>query len=495
MNLSITPSPQFQARQVKVKYNDIKHIPNVPCACCGKKVILPEQLAKILGAVSRPMASIIKSGSMNGWENNKTIWKILQNFAQNNPKQSLTSLMIGNSDEYKQLSGAVSTLAEERCKSTPENTEATRKTLFQSIIANSRNKMRSSSVVMKRMAPLKSYIEGTKLEVFEQLEIYSQKYPRKTLTEIVNMEEIVKFHKMKDLLQRVETKEQIDFHFSNIQKLINSANPQSQEVFDQLKEEALDIFAVISDPQMRMLKIKKLYQAFLKQNNCEKLTNKINKEIDQIPLTYITKDAFFVFAHNHDFDDNKIITSIFNPVISTFEHVIPQSKNGEDRMKNGLVMHKDCNRYRGNLPYEEFFEYHPEMPKNIQKQVNYIARRILEGKLIGAFRFWPMTIAKTLYQYTNGAINLDLTRHCEKGLEDTEQRIQLRNDFITQLKNDRNNKISKKQELQKQIEALEAEMNGLGNVVKELNSENQNEKRLISFYESHIKAQKKSKPE
>ncbi len=55
------------------------------------------------------------------------------------------------------------------------------------------------------------------------------------------------------------------------------------------------------------------------------------------------------------------------------------------------------------------------MPKNIQKQINFITRLILKGKLDGAFRFWPMTISKTLFDYTDGAVNLDITKYCEKG--------------------------------------------------------------------------------
>lgn len=465
MNLSIIPTPQtpqFQARNAKIKYRELRSIPNVPCACCGKKVIIPEQLTKIFSMIVKPLSSIIKSGRMNGWENKKTIWEVLQQFAQANPGQSLDKIIFDDNNSQK-LYKAVS-----ECM----NGNIVLK--VQSILNSSRSQMRSSSVVMKKLAPLKSYLDETPLDVFEQLEIYSQKYPRKTLTEIINMDEIVQFHRMKDLLQRAETKEQIDFHFSNIQKIINKATPQSQEVFDKLKKEALEIFASDFDPQMRIIKIKELYQNFLKQNNCEKLINKINKEIDQIPLTYTTKDSFFVFAHNHNFDDNKIITSIFNPLISTFEHVVPKSENGANKMKNGLVMHQTCNLHRGTMPYEEFFQYHPEMKKNIQKQVNYIARRIREGKLIGEFRFWPMSIANTLYKYTHGIISLDLTSHCTKELEKTKQRIKNRHDSISKL--------------QRQIKALEAES-------KKLQEENQCEQTLKRSYQSHIKTHKKSKQE
>ncbi|MCM1002985.1 MAG: hypothetical protein NC408_01440 [Candidatus Gastranaerophilales bacterium] len=494
MNLSIMPvnTPQFQGRQLKVKYNDIKNIPNVPCACCGKKVIIPEQLAKIFAAISRPLASVLKAGELDNWDRKKGIWNVLKNLAQMNPKKSLTGFM-QEPASYIQLQEAILEAAKEKCAARPDKLEKTRRNMFSNILNDSKANLRSSSVVMRRLAPLKSYLDGTKLETFEQLEIYSRKYPRKSLSEIVQLEEVYKFHEIKNSFQRLETEEQINFHFENIQKIMSRAISEPQEFFDNLRDEAMDIYASNPDAQIRMAKIKEHYQRVLEEHNCEKLKNKVNKEIDQIPPTFTTKDSFFVAAHNHNYDDNKILTSIFNPVMSTFEHVIPRSKDGKDKMKNGLVMHKDCNRFRGNMPYEDFFEYHSDMPRNIQKQINFIARQIINGTLSGRFRFWPMSIAKTLFFHTHGAIDLDLTKHCKQGLEDTEKRIEEREGNIAKLKRDRDGKIRQKEELRKQIEAIESELDGIGDSVKELVEENQDEKKLLDSYESHIKIRQRAK--
>ena len=153
-------------------------------------------------------------------------------------------------------------------------------------------------------------------------------------------------------------------------------------------------------------------------------------------------------------------------------------------------MHKSCNGYRSNMSYRKFFRYHPEMPKNIQKQINFITRLILNGKLDGSFRFWPMTIAKTLFDYTDGAIDLDITKYCEKGLEQTTERMEMRQGAIDKLKTDRDSKINQKQKLLRQIKALEGEITGIGRVTNDLIKENQEEKSLISSYETYIQKKK-----
>lgn len=490
MKLTLRPinTPSFQAQKPKIKYNEIRNIPNVPCACCGKKVLIPETLRKIFSSISRPLSSILKLGGFSSWENNSAIMELLKKLAEANPKKSFQSI-VEEKENYKQITEALQSIAEKKTKK-PEEKNRYKLSLFKDLLNNSESTLRSSGVVMKKLAKLKSYLDGTPLEVFEQLEIYSRKYPRKTLTEIINMDEIVKFHRMKNLLQRAETREQVDFHFENIQQIIQRAIPHPQEFYDELKEKALNIFASENDPIIRMARIKALYMKVLRKDQCEHLANKVNKEVDQMPITYTTKDSFFVFAHDNNFDDRQILASIFSPVISTFEHVVPKSQNGANKMSNGLVMHKSCNGYRSSMSYSKFFRYHTEMPKNIQKQVNFITRLILNGKLDGSFRFWPMTIAKTLFDYTDGAIDLDITKYCEKGLEQTTERMEMRQGAIDKLKTDRDSKINQKQKLLRQIKALEGEITGIGRVTNDLIKENQEEKSLISSYETYIQKKK-----
>lgn len=501
MKLSITPannqplSPAFKSVKPKVKYFDIKNIPNVPCACCGKKVIVPAVIDKIYTSVSRPLASVLndKTGSLNCWKKTEAMWNILQKLAQENPKKSFEKI-IKDDKNRKLVSAAISIIvANDLKEGRGVNFETSKLSLFKDIVYKSRNKLRSSSVVMKKFAPLKSYLDGAKLQTFEQLEIYSRKYPRKSLTEIINIPEVYEFHRTKDLLQRAETKERIDFRFDNIKNMVKKVNPDAAEYFDSLKDEALEIFSTCTDTNMRMLKIKNLYHNALKNHNCEKLTKKVNNEIDKMPTTYISMDSFFVYARNNDYNDTNILSSIFGPVTSSFEHVVPRSKEGADDMSNGLVLHQTCNKARGNISYEEFFEYHPEMPKNILKQVNFIAKKILKGELGEEFRFYPTKISKTLFRYTNGIVNINLTKYCEKGLDLIEKRIQERNQMLEQLGKEAEAKKEQQIELQKKIAVLESEINGIDKTAEKLNQQNSSEKPLKKAFIGHIKLLNKSK--
>ncbi len=75
-------------------------------------------------------------------------------------------------------------------------------------------------------------------------------------------------------------------------------------------------------------------------------------------------------------------------------------------------------------------------------------------------------------------------------MEQTTERIETRQGAIDKLKNDRDAKISQKQELLRQIKSLEGEIEGIGNTTKDLIQENQNEKNLISSYEAYINKKK-----
>ena len=58
----------------------------------------------------------------------------------------------------------------------------------------------------------------------------------KTMGKIKNIEEVFKFHSAKDLLQRAESREVLDYHFGNIEKMIKKTKPDALERFKELGE-------------------------------------------------------------------------------------------------------------------------------------------------------------------------------------------------------------------------------------------------------------------
>ena len=95
--------------------------------------------------------------------------------------------------------------------------------------------MKRSSIVMNELAPLAQYLEGVQQEVFDQFEYYSQKYPKKTLSEIVREPEVEQFHKQQYSLQKAAKDKQLEQHFQNILMIIEKDNPNLVPDFQDLQ--------------------------------------------------------------------------------------------------------------------------------------------------------------------------------------------------------------------------------------------------------------------
>jgi hypothetical protein len=195
---------------------------------------------------------------------------------------------------------------------TPERIELERNIgkVFFDTIDSARSYMKSSSVVMKQLAPLKGFLSDIQKEVFEQFDIYSRKYPRKSLSEIVNLPEIQKFHSAKNLLQRIEAREKLDYHFENIKNLVKKKNPKAVEHFDALKEQILEMYEDEKDEKARVYNAKGMYKTAWKEYDCSSIEQEVLEEFDKIPKTFMTKDSFFSFAFNHEYTDFQIVKSL-----------------------------------------------------------------------------------------------------------------------------------------------------------------------------------------
>lgn len=460
MNLTITPIPQ-QTFKGNLKYKAIRNIPNVPCACCGQRTILNGSIKSAYKSLAKPLSLMLAKGVLRSWEKVPFIWNLLNTWAIENPKSSLDRMVYDDPEKFGILRGAV----EDNVKSNPANAnldenEISRTTsrLFDDIYSRSRAELRGSAAVMKRLRAFKDCLKATKREIFEQFEIYSRKYPRKTLSEIINMEEIYKFHAAKDILQRAETREKLDYHFDNIAKILKKSKAFSDDEIAELKESSIRFIANMRDEDARIPAIKDLYKKALESHNQEKLKFKIFDELKQIPTTFITKDSFLAYAHNHHYTDSNIIDSLLTPSISSFEHIIPRSQDGENKTTNGIVLCTECNTRRKTRPYTEFIQYHPRMPYNTQKQIDFVSQLILKGKIDGPLRFWPIKVAQTLTEYTGGAIAPDVTEYALKELHKSQERILENNRAVHDLKNEQIEKFRKRADLQDEIDSIDSDL-------------------------------------
>lgn len=452
---------------------ELKNIKNVPCACCGNKIITTEQITKAFASITLPLKQMIKKGFMGYWLENPNVKFLLESFVDSYPEKSFDKIL-EDPENYAKFRESI-TMSDSREKGHA----------MQNIVTRSRHDLRGAGSVMKRLKAFKPYLKGTKLGVFEQLEIYARKYPRKRLTEILNLEEVSKFHTIKDLLQRAETKEKRDFYFENIEIMLKKASIDDEQI-QELKEQALEYFCAERYPSYKVFMIKNMYGKFCEENNCQNLSSKINDEIDKMPTTFTTVDSFLIYAKNHEFSDAQIVYSLLNPYEGSFEHIVPKSKGQDDSIYNGIVLCRRCNKRRSSIPYTEFIQYHPQMPYNTQKQVNFLADLILTGEIPEMYKEWPIKIARSLYDYTDGKINVDVSSYCKKVADKAGKRIAARNNAIEKMREAKVEKLSRKQNLLKELQEIESSVSVMSDGVKLLQKENGRDNYMIGVSKNYI---------
>lgn len=414
-------NPNFQ----RVDYmREIKRIPGVTCACCGGKVIMEEAVKKAYTTVSKPLINIIKNGWMDKWQEFPMIWKTLNVFAQVNPKESLDK-MLKRDEEFVLLKKAIVKDVTGDPNKTTRDPEEKNKILdiFATVVNDSRSELKTAKTVISRFSVFKPYLDEMRGEVFELLEIYSKKFPRKSLKEIINEPNINKTHGLKNSLQRNLVSLKREHYIDEIETLIGKTNPQALKDLEEEKTNILNIINRIKDNRIKEYKLKELYTKILSSNNCLNLQDKVNELIDKIPLEYGSADYYFVSCAYKNSNDFEIINNIIAPYISSYDHIIARASGGKDEIGNGLTFHTKCNRNRGKMHYNEFSMYYPEMIKYTKKQIDYISGVLLKGKASDYLRYWPLKVSKNLIEYTDGKFAPDVTEYCKKRLKQIEKKL------------------------------------------------------------------------
>lgn len=464
-----------QAQKVNrlTTYSQFKLIPNLNCACCGRKTVRPIDFHSAFRSITLPLKSIIQRGLLDHWKNHKYVWGLLQNLAKCFPNKSFDQIKYDNQGLHMEILDMIAESLEQNPKyNNPAKKKEKVNSLYHDVLDSSRSDLRCSKKVVERMKAFKKSLEKEpiKLAAFEQLEIYAQKYPQMTLSQILAIEEIHKFHETKDLLQRAETREKLDYHFTNVAKLIEKSSPGSEDLIYDLKDEALDILSKTQDQEARIPKIKKLYTEALTTIGCEKIIKKVHKELEEVPTTFFTKDSFFAYAYKHKLNDYQIISSIFSSSIATSEHIDAASKGGGDNLGNISVFCQRCNLARGNDPYIEFVEYHPEMPKNEQRQINQIANYILKNDVCTKAVFYPMDVAQTLREATDKKVDPDVSKYCEKQSQKLSQVIEAQKDEVKALRAERRQMQEEKDALLKRLYEIDEIRESKKQEIDEINS-------------------------
>ena len=126
------------------------------------------------------------------------------------------------------------------------------------------------------------------------------------------------------------------------------------------------------------------------------------------------------------------------------------------------------------------------MPYNTQKQIKFLSDLILQGDLPDIYKEWPIKIARSLYDYTDGKINVDVSSYCKKMANKANKRIAERNQAIEKMREAKDEKLSRKQNLLDEIKEIDDSMSIMSDGVKLLQKENGKDKYMINVSKNYI---------
>lgn len=127
-----------------------------------------------------------------------------------------------------------------------------------------------------------------------------------------------------------------------------------------------------------------------------------------LPTSESSKNAFIVKYSKRN--QTEITRRLFIASTGTIEHIIPASLGGNNTIGNFLLTCASGNRYRENMPLEEYVKRHKKIPKYTQTYINEIIEEIHNGNLKGS-ETYPYKIKKTLYEESNGKILISLSSY------------------------------------------------------------------------------------
>ena len=111
--------------------------------------------------------------------------------------------------------------------------------------------------------------------------------------------------------------------------------------------------------------------------------------VQDLPTTKTDVNAFIV--EMSDKDDSVIAKRLISESIGTIEHVVPESKGGENEADNFMFVTKARNEERGNKSLNKFKKMHPDIPKNCQQYLDDVIKNCEDGRMRG-YEWYPFVI-------------------------------------------------------------------------------------------------------
>ena len=139
----------------------------------------------------------------------------------------------------------------------------------------------------------------------------------------------------------------------------------------------------------------------------KKILEQIEDRAVYLPSSSTSENAFIVkyLERSHQEIAKRLLVSS----TATIEHILPDSKGGENAIGNFILVSSSANRLRENLPLEKFIARFPNVPQNCQKYIEQIINVINNGGLKGLENY-PYMVKQTLDKESKGLIKLDVDK-------------------------------------------------------------------------------------
>ena len=167
---------------------------------------------------------------------------------------------------------------------------------------------------------------------------------------------------------------------------------------------------ILSDKQEQIFKRKDLLSQLynVSQNHNDKHINEMWEIANKLPRSANNINAFVVKYANRD--SNEICSRLLRPSVASIEHITPASKKGDDSLSNFMLVSRDWNSDRGNIPLDVYIRRHPNIPKYTQLYADGIIKAINAGKLENN-EWYPYVLKEKLFDESKGLINIDLSNY------------------------------------------------------------------------------------
>lgn len=402
-------------RNYMCSQSQLKGIRGNVCGCCGNQMLTHDDISRIWAKTTLPLKTILTNFRFEKIKQKfPDLYATLSYLANKFPKNSLSKIVLEKSNHITFMDSIAHSFEEENRYdfSSLYEYRATVKKRTIDILNMSACILKDAPEVISEVKPYEKYLRGRRLDIFKELEYQANKYPDKKLSEIIRIPELSEKYIENTYFEAMDFAKKRDYHWEKADNIILKSNSELKDAVKELRTQVALTYGGDDDKRVAYL-VQELYRSFLKDNNLKHLEKDVMDEITQIPLCSFTKNSFLSYARRY-YSDGMILQYIIRPSMETVKNIVPPQKGGGDEINNQYVVCRSCGDDLAQFPYTETAKYHTGLMKYVEKQLQLVGNKILEGSLPSDMFDYPIAASKTLYECSGGLINPNLSDYIAK---------------------------------------------------------------------------------